>query len=142
MHGKPSQQLGPSAGTLGLVCSTAHLLQIRYDAAASLTCACHPLLEYRCCATWLHGPGCCRSEGGLDAERTERKRIKEEKEEYDRRNFEAMLEIRRQGFRRVSSLHVCGATAAHVCQRGVLAQVSAVNCRSQSAAVEVNATAD
>lgn len=38
--------------------------------------------------------------GGLDAEREERKAIKDEKERYDRANFEAMQEIRKAGWRR------------------------------------------
>ncbi len=36
----------------------------------------------------------------MDAEREERKAIKEEKERYDRANFEAMQEIRKAGWRR------------------------------------------
>ncbi len=38
--------------------------------------------------------------GGLEAEREERKLIKQEQEARDRANFEAMQEIRREGFRR------------------------------------------
>ncbi|KAG1675504.1 hypothetical protein FOA52_001803 [Chlamydomonas sp. UWO 241] len=36
--------------------------------------------------------------GGVEAERAERQKIKEEKEAYDRRNFEAMQEMRRAGY--------------------------------------------
>ena len=43
----------------------------------------------------------CRSKGGLDAEREERKLIKQEQEDKDRKNFEAMQEIRREGWRKV-----------------------------------------
>lgn len=42
-----------------------------------------------------------RATGGLDAEREERKLIKEEKEARDRHNFEGMQAIRREGYRKV-----------------------------------------
>jgi hypothetical protein len=45
-------------------------------------------------------PLLCRARGGLDAERTERARIKEEAAARDRRNFEWMQALRREGFRK------------------------------------------
>lgn len=43
----------------------------------------------------------CRVKGGLEAERAERARIKEEAAARDRRNFEWMHNLRQQGFRKV-----------------------------------------
>jgi hypothetical protein len=43
----------------------------------------------------------CRAVGGLEAERAERLRIKEEAAAADRRNFEFMQELRRSGFKKV-----------------------------------------
>lgn len=40
------------------------------------------------------------AKGGLEAERAERTAIKEEKEAYDRRNFEAMQTMRKEGWRK------------------------------------------
>ncbi len=42
-----------------------------------------------------------RARGGLEAEREERNLIRQEEEERNTRNFEAMLAIRREGFRKV-----------------------------------------
>lgn len=49
-------------------------------------------IERRCAEAWLAG--------GLDAERAERLRCKEEEREADRRNFEALQQIRKEGFRK------------------------------------------
>lgn len=43
----------------------------------------------------------CRAKGGLEAERAERATIKQEEEERDRKNFEFMQQIRREGWRKV-----------------------------------------
>jgi hypothetical protein len=43
----------------------------------------------------------CRALGGMEAERAERTRIKEEAAARDRRNFEWMQQLRREGFRKV-----------------------------------------
>jgi len=44
----------------------------------------------------------CRLRGGIEAEREERRLIREEEEAKKRANFEAMQKIRREGWRRVS----------------------------------------
>jgi hypothetical protein len=49
---------------------------------------CYPLLS-------------CRAAGGMDAERAEHTLIKEEAAAKDRRNFEWMQQLRREGFRKV-----------------------------------------
>lgn len=49
----------------------------------------------------VHRP---RARGGLDAEREERKLVKAEEEERNRRNFEAMQEMRKEGWRKVCAL--------------------------------------
>jgi hypothetical protein len=54
--------------------------------------------------TSLHAHHDCRLDGGLDAEREERKAIKAEEEKRSRRNFEAMQEIRKEGWRKVGCL--------------------------------------
>lgn len=43
----------------------------------------------------------CRSTGGLDAEREERRKIREEESSRNQANFEAMQEIRKAGWRKV-----------------------------------------
>lgn len=43
----------------------------------------------------------CRARGGLEAEREERQRIKDEEDERNRKNFEFMQEMRRNGWREV-----------------------------------------
>jgi hypothetical protein len=43
----------------------------------------------------------CRAAGGMDAEWAERTLIKEEAAAKDRRNFEWMQQLRREGFRKV-----------------------------------------
>ena len=42
----------------------------------------------------------------MDAEREERKLIRQEQEDRDRRNFEGMQAIRKEGWRKVGALHV------------------------------------
>lgn len=59
--------------------------------------------DYRCC---LHVCMCsCRADGGVEAERTERARQKEEAAAKDRRNFEWLQQLRREGFRKVRCRH-------------------------------------
>lgn len=63
----------------------------------------------------------CRARGGLDAERAERARIKEEAGARDRRNFEWMQALRREGFRKVSGaccLYLAVAQVPTYCRAG------------------------
>eukprot|EP00878_Enallax_costatus_P037046 GHUV01041772.1.p1 GENE.GHUV01041772.1~~GHUV01041772.1.p1 ORF type:complete len:165 (-),score=28.57 GHUV01041772.1:169-663(-) len=43
----------------------------------------------------------CRARGGLEAERAERARVKEEAANRDRKNFEWLQQLRKEGFRKV-----------------------------------------
>lgn len=51
----------------------------------------------------------CRLKGGVEAERAERARIKEEAAARDQRNFEWMQNLRKQGFRKVRGWQQSGA---------------------------------
>jgi hypothetical protein len=44
----------------------------------------------------------CRAVGGLEAERAERNKLKEEAAARDRRNFEWMQRLRAEGYRKVT----------------------------------------
>lgn len=52
----------------------------------------------------LHNGMGCRFRGGVEAEREERKHIRDEEEATKRANFEAMQAIRREGWRKVCCL--------------------------------------
>lgn len=71
---------------------------------------------------------CCRAEGGIEAERAERVRQKEEAAAEDRRNFEWLQQLRREGFRKVQT-HTA---AAHMGKQNALwwwqAQTSRPTC--------------
>lgn len=58
------------------------------------------ILAYLYVLAWL----LYRAQGGVEAERAERTRQKEEAAAKDRRNFEWLQQLRREGFRKVSPL--------------------------------------
>lgn len=45
-----------------------------------------------------------RADGGLDAERAERQKVKDEEAAKDKRNFEWLTEVRKAGYRKVGNL--------------------------------------
>lgn len=63
-----------------------------------------------------------RMRGGVEAEREERRIIREEEEARKRANFEAMQQIRREGFCKVSCWSRGSATITNPCFYFVLSQ--------------------